>query len=226
MKVGVFTVLLADRPLEEALDYVKEAGCEAVEIGTGGYPGDAHCKPTELLARRRRPRRVSAGRRRAGIWRSAPSPATATRSTPTRRLPRRTTSSSATPSGSPQSSASGTVINLLRLPGRFRRARSTRTGSPAPGRPTSSRPSSGSGREKVAPYWQEAAAFRQAARRPGRDRASSRLRRLPHRVVLAAARDRRRDASASTSTPRTSSGRGWTRSSASANWETPSSTST
>ncbi len=50
MKVGVFTVLLADRPLEEALDYVKEVGCEAVEIGTGGYPGDAHLKPGELLA--------------------------------------------------------------------------------------------------------------------------------------------------------------------------------
>ena len=49
MKVGVFTVLLADRPLEEALDYVREAGCEAVEIGTGGYPGDAHCKPKDLL---------------------------------------------------------------------------------------------------------------------------------------------------------------------------------
>ena len=49
MKVGVFTVLLADRPLEEALDYIREAGCAAVEIGTGGYPGDAHCKPKELL---------------------------------------------------------------------------------------------------------------------------------------------------------------------------------
>src|SRR5918998_3301101 len=49
MKVGVFTVLLEDRTLEEALDYVKEVGCEAVEIGTGGYPGDAHCKPKELL---------------------------------------------------------------------------------------------------------------------------------------------------------------------------------
>jgi sugar phosphate isomerase/epimerase len=50
MKVGVFTVLLADRPLEEALDYAKEAGCEAVEIGTGGYPGDSHCNPEKLLA--------------------------------------------------------------------------------------------------------------------------------------------------------------------------------
>ncbi|CAA9538376.1 MAG: Inosose isomerase [uncultured Thermomicrobiales bacterium] len=50
MKVGVFTVLFAERPLEETLDYVKAAGCDAVEIGTGGYPGDAHCKPAELLA--------------------------------------------------------------------------------------------------------------------------------------------------------------------------------
>ncbi len=49
MKIGMFAVLLADRPLEEALDYAKAAGCETVEIGCGGYPGDAHCKPKELL---------------------------------------------------------------------------------------------------------------------------------------------------------------------------------
>lgn len=50
MKIGVFTVLFAQRGLEEMLDYVKAAGCEAVEIGTGGYVGDPHCKPAELLA--------------------------------------------------------------------------------------------------------------------------------------------------------------------------------
>lgn len=49
MKLGVFTVLLADRPLEEALVYAREAGCEAVEIGAGGYPGNAHCDPGRLL---------------------------------------------------------------------------------------------------------------------------------------------------------------------------------
>lgn len=49
MKVGVFTVLLADRPLEEALSYVREVGCEAIEFGCGGYPGDAHCDPKKLL---------------------------------------------------------------------------------------------------------------------------------------------------------------------------------
>ncbi len=50
MKVGVFAVLFAQRPFEEALDYIKEVGCGAVEIGCGGYPGDAHCNPAALMA--------------------------------------------------------------------------------------------------------------------------------------------------------------------------------
>lgn len=50
MKLGVFAVLFGQKPLEEALDYIAEKGLEAVEIGTGGYPGNAHCKPEELLA--------------------------------------------------------------------------------------------------------------------------------------------------------------------------------
>lgn len=49
MKIGVLTVLLSNRPLEEALDYLVELGVESVEIGTGAYPGNAHCKPDELL---------------------------------------------------------------------------------------------------------------------------------------------------------------------------------
>ena len=49
MKLGVFTVLFGNKPFEETLDYVKELGLEAVEIGTGAYPGDGHCKPAELL---------------------------------------------------------------------------------------------------------------------------------------------------------------------------------
>jgi sugar phosphate isomerase/epimerase len=44
------TAPFADRPLEETLDRVAAIGCETVEIGTGGYPGDAHCRPDELLA--------------------------------------------------------------------------------------------------------------------------------------------------------------------------------
>jgi sugar phosphate isomerase/epimerase len=49
MKIGVFTVLFSQRPLEETLDYVKAAGCEAVEIGVGGYPGAAHADSAALL---------------------------------------------------------------------------------------------------------------------------------------------------------------------------------
>jgi len=50
MKVGVFTALFGQQPLEKALDYIVEAGVETVEIGTGNYPGDPHCNPKELLA--------------------------------------------------------------------------------------------------------------------------------------------------------------------------------
>lgn len=50
MKIGVFTVLFANKPFEEMLDYVAGLGVEAVEIGTGAYPGNAYCEPAALLA--------------------------------------------------------------------------------------------------------------------------------------------------------------------------------
>ncbi|WP_100371988.1 sugar phosphate isomerase/epimerase family protein [Bacillus sp. FJAT-45037] len=49
MKLGLFTVLFAQKSFTEMLDYVKKAGIEAVEIGTGAYPGEAHCPRRELL---------------------------------------------------------------------------------------------------------------------------------------------------------------------------------
>ncbi|WP_221565062.1 sugar phosphate isomerase/epimerase [Alkalihalobacillus sp. TS-13] len=49
MKLGVFTVLFAEKSFEEMLDHVKESGLHAVEIGTGCYPGGAHCPLDELL---------------------------------------------------------------------------------------------------------------------------------------------------------------------------------
>ena len=42
MKLGVFTVVFGDLPLTAALDRVVALGLDAVEIGTGNYPGDAH----------------------------------------------------------------------------------------------------------------------------------------------------------------------------------------
>jgi sugar phosphate isomerase/epimerase len=49
VKIGVFTVLFSQQPLEDALEYIKQSGCDAVEIATGGYPGNAHCDPVALL---------------------------------------------------------------------------------------------------------------------------------------------------------------------------------
>jgi len=50
MKLGVFTTLLSNRSLEDSLQYFQDLGIEMVEIGTGGYPGNAHANPAELLA--------------------------------------------------------------------------------------------------------------------------------------------------------------------------------
>src|SRR5699024_5852952 len=49
MKLGVFTVLFGGKTFEEMLDYVKEAGLHAVEIGTGGNPGNDFCDLDTLL---------------------------------------------------------------------------------------------------------------------------------------------------------------------------------
>lgn len=49
MKIGVFTVLFAERPFEQALDFIRDTGCHAVEIGTGGHPGNAHCDLDALV---------------------------------------------------------------------------------------------------------------------------------------------------------------------------------
>lgn len=52
MKLGVLTVLFQDQSLERVLDHVAEMGLQAVELGAGGWPGNAHCKPDELLQNR------------------------------------------------------------------------------------------------------------------------------------------------------------------------------
>ena len=50
MKVGVFTVILRNMPLEQALDYLANLGVQTVEIGTGAFTGTDHCDADELLA--------------------------------------------------------------------------------------------------------------------------------------------------------------------------------
>jgi sugar phosphate isomerase/epimerase len=50
MKLGVMTVLLGDKSAEEAFKYLSSLKVQAVEIGTGGYPGTAHLNPKDFLA--------------------------------------------------------------------------------------------------------------------------------------------------------------------------------
>ena len=50
MKLGVFTTLLSNVSLEEACKYFHELGIQMVEIGCGGYPGNAHADPDTLLS--------------------------------------------------------------------------------------------------------------------------------------------------------------------------------
>lgn len=49
MKLGVFTALFAEKSFEEMLDKVADSGLKAIEIGTGCYPGNAHCPLDDLL---------------------------------------------------------------------------------------------------------------------------------------------------------------------------------
>jgi sugar phosphate isomerase/epimerase len=49
MKLGVLTVPLSARPIEKALEYLAGLGVQSVEIGTGGYPGNAHLNPVAAL---------------------------------------------------------------------------------------------------------------------------------------------------------------------------------
>lgn len=49
MKLGVMNPILKGLSFEEALQYLASLGVQTIEIGTGGYPGDEHLKPRELL---------------------------------------------------------------------------------------------------------------------------------------------------------------------------------
>lgn len=49
MKLGVLTVPLYDRPLEQALQWLSDRRVTAVEIGCGGFPGNTHLNPDDYL---------------------------------------------------------------------------------------------------------------------------------------------------------------------------------
>ena len=49
MKIGVFSPALADKSLEEALTYLEKQEVQMIELGTGGFPGTAHCDAKVLV---------------------------------------------------------------------------------------------------------------------------------------------------------------------------------
>jgi sugar phosphate isomerase/epimerase len=48
MRVGVFTPLLSQLPFQVVVQKLAELGIDTVELGTGNYVGDAHCKLSML----------------------------------------------------------------------------------------------------------------------------------------------------------------------------------
>jgi len=49
MKLGVMNPAVASMPFKEAMEYLASLKVDCVELGAGGYPGDAHIKPAELI---------------------------------------------------------------------------------------------------------------------------------------------------------------------------------
>jgi len=52
MKLGVFTALFGGLTLDQVIEKVTAAGLDAIEIGTGAYPGSAHIDVDGLLGNR------------------------------------------------------------------------------------------------------------------------------------------------------------------------------
>jgi sugar phosphate isomerase/epimerase len=49
MKLGIMSAPFSSQGLESALKYAASKGLDAIEIGTGNYPGNSLCKPEELI---------------------------------------------------------------------------------------------------------------------------------------------------------------------------------
>lgn len=50
MKLGVLTVPFAGETIETTVEYLSKLGVQAVELGTGGFTNDSHCRLDEILA--------------------------------------------------------------------------------------------------------------------------------------------------------------------------------
>src|SRR5580658_5667605 len=48
MKIGVFTALLSQLSIDAVIQKLRALKIDTLELGTGNYPGDAHCKLSML----------------------------------------------------------------------------------------------------------------------------------------------------------------------------------
>src|ERR1700675_2587 len=48
MRIGCFTPLLSQFPLDKVFEKLRSLNISTVELGTGNYPGDPHCKLSML----------------------------------------------------------------------------------------------------------------------------------------------------------------------------------
>ena len=70
VRVGVFTALLAQLSLDDVLKKLKSLNIDTVELGTGNYPGDPHCK-LSMLENKAELQRVQEEARRQRLHASA-----------------------------------------------------------------------------------------------------------------------------------------------------------
>lgn len=67
MKLGVFSISFGDCSFEEALDVIAANKLEAVEVGTGGFLGDVHCKVEDLIHNEEKAAIIQTGYRKPRI---------------------------------------------------------------------------------------------------------------------------------------------------------------
>lgn len=67
MKLGLITDSLGDRPLEDALDFIAQAGLESVELAAGGWSESPHLDVTALLGSASARRKLSDGMTSRGL---------------------------------------------------------------------------------------------------------------------------------------------------------------
>ena len=143
MRVGVFTALLSQLPLDKVLEKLKTLDISTVELGTGNYPGDPHCK-LSMLENEKELKECKKKLDDNGFTISALScHGNPLHPDAARRQGISGDQQEDHPAGREARRARGD--RLLRLPGRSAKTPSIRIGSPARGRPSISTCSTGSG---------------------------------------------------------------------------------